>query len=181
NRPGVLSVSDAQKGPAKEGVVGTLPRGGKGRPHMCVQKRNPSSQTEEVQNILVVERLTRDYHNTTLTCAATQHKTGGPVTTRVVVKMLLLPTSVLVRSEGAVREGSQAVLGCVSRGSRPAAHLSWKLNGKPLPRKLQEIIIDPRRIGEGDKRGIEKKEEEKEEEEEEEKEEVEIKEKRWSV
>lgn len=41
----------------------------------------------EVQNILEVERLTRDYHNTTLTCAATNTRLVGPVTTRVVVKM----------------------------------------------------------------------------------------------
>ncbi|XP_069181042.1 kin of IRRE-like protein 2 isoform X2 [Procambarus clarkii] len=149
--PHSLEVMDSQTGRAKDGVIGPYYEGQKIIVTCLSRKGTPLPnvtwwQGEQlvdgvwevtgpsaVQNSLVVERLTREWHNATLTCRASNTHLADPVSVHVVVKMFLLPTSVVIANPGATREGEQLVLLCASKGSRPPAALSWTLNGLAVP------------------------------------------------
>ncbi|XP_050734666.1 neural cell adhesion molecule 1-like [Eriocheir sinensis] len=150
--PRSVEVHDSQTGRAEQGLVGPYHEGQKVI-LSCIAKRgsplpNVTWWREDrlldatwevaddgrpvVNNTLVVERLTREWHNATLTCAASNTHLADPLTTSVVVRMLLLPTSVVIRGSGPTREGGTAELICTSRGSRPPANLTWAFEGKTL-------------------------------------------------
>ncbi|ROT69445.1 putative hemicentin-1-like isoform X1 [Penaeus vannamei] len=85
-----------------------------------------------VRNTLVIDRITREWHNSTLTCTASNTHLASPAVASVVVHMFLLPTSVIITNPGPTREGQRTALTCSARGSRPLADLSWSVRGKTL-------------------------------------------------
>ncbi|XP_047497765.1 nephrin-like [Penaeus chinensis] len=85
-----------------------------------------------VRNTLVIDRITRDWHNSTLTCTASNTHLASPAVASVVVHMFLLPTSVIITNPGPTREGQRTALTCSARGSRPLADLSWSVRGRTL-------------------------------------------------
>ncbi|XP_071530325.1 B-cell receptor CD22-like isoform X2 [Panulirus ornatus] len=149
--PKSVEVADSQTGLAKNGVIGPyyegqkiiitcLSRKGTPLPNVTWWKEDrlldgvwEIAGPGVVQNSLVVERLTRRWHNTTLTCVADNTRLANPISVSVVVKMYLLPKSVVIGNPGPTREGGQMVLLCTTKGSRPAAALSWTLNGISVP------------------------------------------------
>ncbi|XP_063866990.1 hemicentin-1-like [Scylla paramamosain] len=163
--PRSVEVLDSQMGRAEDGIVGPYHEGQKvvltciswrGTPLPNVtwwREERLLDETwevgdegrQQVNNSLVVERLTREWHNATLTCAATNTPLAEPITASVTIKMFLLPTSVVIRGPGAVREGSQAELLCTSSGSRPPAKLTWAFEG----RTLESVQLDPGYVGGG--------------------------------
>nr|XP_053643302.1 nephrin-like [Cherax quadricarinatus] len=145
--PKSVEVMDSQMGLARDGIIGPYYEGQKIIVTCLSRKGTPLPNVtwwqgerlldsvwevvgpSEVQNNLVVERLTREWHNATLTCRAANTNLAQPVSVHVVVKMYLLPTSVVISNPGATRVGGQLMLVCASKGSRPPASLSWTLNG----------------------------------------------------
>ncbi|XP_037787419.1 hemicentin-1-like [Penaeus monodon] len=85
-----------------------------------------------VRNTLVIDRITRDWHNSTLTCTASNTHLASPAVASVVVHMFLLPTSVIITNPGPTREGQRTALTCSARGSRPLADLNWSVRGRTL-------------------------------------------------
>ncbi|XP_042218893.1 nephrin-like [Homarus americanus] len=94
----------------------------------------------QVVNELKVEKLARDWHNTSVTCVAANTHLANPVSIDVNVQMFLLPTSVVISNPGAVREGQQVRLVCTSTGSRPSASLSWTVRGVTRPAQKENLV-----------------------------------------
>ncbi|KAK8391235.1 hypothetical protein O3P69_017123 [Scylla paramamosain] len=171
--PRVVEVRDRQKGPPKNGVLGPyeegvmvvftcLARDGWPLPNVTWWRGSKMvdggwevSGPRLVRNDLVVSKLTRDWHNDTLTCTASNTKLVPPSSVSATIQMYLLPTNVAITGPTTAKEGHRMRLRCTSRGSRPSARLTWTLHGKTVPAEKE----------------VEKEEEEMEEGEEEEKEE----------
>ncbi|CAL4173722.1 unnamed protein product, partial [Meganyctiphanes norvegica] len=85
-----------------------------------------------VRNDLVVTKLTRDWHNATITCRASNTNRVPAVYQDVSINMFLNPVSVIISNPGPVNEGSLLTLRCMTKGSRPPATISWILRGEPL-------------------------------------------------
>ncbi|XP_068241474.1 cell adhesion molecule 4-like [Palaemon carinicauda] len=82
-----------------------------------------------VQNELNLNKLSREWHNESLTCIAANTHLASPFTVTILIQMFLLPTSVIISNPGSVREGEQVRLVCTSSGSRPSASLTWVIRG----------------------------------------------------
>ncbi|XP_069181004.1 neural cell adhesion molecule 2 [Procambarus clarkii] len=137
-------------GPYREGVSITFTctaRGGSPSPNVTWWRSSEQlsatwHQTgpDLVSNDLRVERLTRDWHNQTVTCLAANTHLAGPVTISILIQMFLLPTSVVVSNPGPVSEGQQVRLVCTSTGSRPSATLSWTVRGVTRPAQKENLM-----------------------------------------
>ncbi|KAK8374604.1 hypothetical protein O3P69_012025 [Scylla paramamosain] len=123
--PRSVEVLDSQMGRAEDGIVGPYHEGQKvvltciswrGTPLPNVtwwREERLLDETwevgdegrQQVNNSLVVERLTREWHNATLTCAATNTPLAEPITASVTIKMFR---------------------------SRPPAKLTWAFEGRTL-------------------------------------------------
>ncbi|CAL4125964.1 unnamed protein product [Meganyctiphanes norvegica] len=147
--PKGVEIFDSHTGPAQDGVLGPyregnavafacLSRGGSPLPNVTWWRGDMLLPSEwvikdgemVVRNNLDIKRLTREWHNQTLTCAASNTDLVPPITKSVIVTMSLKPTQVIVHNPGPVREGEILRLRCTSEGSRPAAQLSWVLRGE---------------------------------------------------
>ncbi|XP_042237410.1 uncharacterized protein LOC121876399 [Homarus americanus] len=146
--PRSVQILDGQTGAAKNGVLGPYYTGqdieitcisldGWPLPNLTWWKNNhiigngrDVTGPGQVQSDLVVEKVTRDWHNQTLTCTASNTPLVSPVTVSVVIQLYLLPRSVEIRGTGAVREGSQTMLVCIAEGSRPSPRITWTIRGR---------------------------------------------------
>ncbi|XP_071530298.1 uncharacterized protein [Panulirus ornatus] len=93
-----------------------------------------------VVNDLRVDRLTRKWHNETLTCLASNTHLASPVSVSVVIQMFLMPTSVVITNPGPIKEGYQVRLLCTSTGSRPSASLTWTIRGVTRPAQKENLV-----------------------------------------
>ncbi|KAK7085409.1 hypothetical protein SK128_001098, partial [Halocaridina rubra] len=156
--PQSLEVLDSRVGPPKRGILGPyqervmviftcLARDGWPIPNVTWWRGDnmldgawEMSGPGLVRNDLVVPSITRDWHNNTLTCAATNTDLVPPMTVSVVIHMYLLPTSVVITGPTSAREGQQIRVRCSSRGSRPSAQLSWSLRGEIIPAEKENTV-----------------------------------------
>ncbi|XP_050706563.1 basal cell adhesion molecule-like, partial [Eriocheir sinensis] len=156
--PRVVEVRDRQKGPPQNGILGPyqegvmvvftcLARDGWPLPNVTWWRGKEMvdggwevSGPRLVRNDLVVSKLTRDWHNDTVTCTASNTKLVPPYSVSAVVQMYLLPTNVAITGTTTAREGRQIRLRCTSRGSRPSARLSWTLQGKQVPAEKENTV-----------------------------------------
>ncbi|XP_069988538.1 nephrin [Penaeus vannamei] len=92
----------------------------------------------KVQSDLTIDNVTRDWHNQTLTCSATNTHLAVPVSVTVLIQMYLLPLSVVISTPGAAREGQQTRLTCTVHGSRPPPIITWTLRGITKRAELKE-------------------------------------------
>ncbi|XP_045127235.1 hemicentin-1-like isoform X2 [Portunus trituberculatus] len=156
--PRVVEVRDRQKGPPKNGVLGPyeegvmvvftcLARDGWPLPNVTWWRGSKMvdggwevSGPRLVRNDLVVSKLTRDWHNDTLICTASNTKLVPPFSVSATIQMYLLPTNVAITGPTTAREGHRMRLRCTSRGSRPSARLAWTLQGKAVPAEKENTV-----------------------------------------
>ncbi|XP_063590263.1 hemicentin-2-like [Penaeus indicus] len=92
----------------------------------------------KVQSDLTIDNVTREWHNQTLSCTATNTHLAIPVSVTVLIQMYLLPLSVVISTPGAAREGQQTRLTCTVHGSRPPPIITWTLRGITKRAELKE-------------------------------------------
>lgn len=81
---------------------------------------------DEVGRSLRVSPLGRKDLLATLTCRASNNNISEPLTTSIVVDLILGPTSVsIIGSAHPLEAGQSSQLRCVSSGARPSAKLTW--------------------------------------------------------
>ncbi|KAK8375180.1 hypothetical protein O3P69_014966 [Scylla paramamosain] len=145
--PSSVEVVDGRGGRARGGVLGPyledsslsltcIAKGGSPLPNVTwwredrlLSEKWHLKAPNQVENELWVEKLTREWINTSLTCVAANTHLANPVSVTVKVDMYLLPTSVIVINPGPAREGEKMRLLCTSTGSRPSANLTWTVRG----------------------------------------------------
>ncbi|XP_071529959.1 uncharacterized protein [Panulirus ornatus] len=145
-----VEIVEGQLGPARKGVLGPyhagqtihvscLSRHGWPPPVLTwwLGKRMLKSSREvtapgQVQNDLVIEDISRSWHDKTLTCTANNTRLAEPASASVHIQMLLMPSRVSIVNPGPVVVGRQALLRCTSVGSNPPPTLSWTLNGTAI-------------------------------------------------
>ncbi|XP_042874392.1 hemicentin-1-like [Penaeus japonicus] len=137
-------------GPYQEGVSVTLTcraRGGSPSPNVTwwrdekiVSGKWDAAGPGIVQNHLEIRRLSRDYHNATLTCIAANTHLASPVSVSVIIHMFLLPTSVVITNPGPEKEGHLIRLVCTSEGSLPSASLTWTIRGVTKPAEKENLV-----------------------------------------
>ncbi|XP_068241323.1 B-cell receptor CD22-like [Palaemon carinicauda] len=145
--PGSVQIFDSEGGQAKDGIIGPYREGmsitltcraigGSPSPNVTWWREDKllSGSWERkgeglVQNELKLNKLSREWHNESLTCIAANTHLASPFTVTILIQMFLLPTSVIISNPGSVREGEQVRLVCTSSGSRPSASLTWVIRG----------------------------------------------------
>ncbi|KAK8735154.1 hypothetical protein OTU49_005525, partial [Cherax quadricarinatus] len=156
--PRNVEVLDRRSGPPKHGVLGPyqegmmviftcLARDGWPLPNVTWWRGKKMldggwevSGPSLVRNDLVVSRLSRDWHNDTLTCIASNTHLVPPISVSTIIHMYLLPTSVIISGPAVAREGEHLRLRCTSRGSRPSALLTWMMRDSPVPAEKENTV-----------------------------------------
>ncbi|KAK8391237.1 hypothetical protein O3P69_017125 [Scylla paramamosain] len=85
-----------------------------------------------VRSELVIESISRAWHNHTLTCTASNTPLASPVPASATISLYLLPRRVEVQTPGHAREGQPALILCTTEGSRPRPTLTLSLGGRRL-------------------------------------------------
>ncbi|XP_066966605.1 neural cell adhesion molecule 2-like [Macrobrachium rosenbergii] len=148
NSPTILSENGLQVyttvGPYDEGATMTLicnVKGGKPPPQVTwwmdrklVDDTSESTRLHSVSNTLKVEGLARRHLHATLTCKAFSNTNySDPVSTSIAIEMNFKPLSVkILGSLEPLSSGKEYELVCQSVGARPAASLTWWLDGVQL-------------------------------------------------
>ncbi|XP_045127165.1 hemicentin-1-like [Portunus trituberculatus] len=156
--PSSVEVVDGRGGHARGGVLGPyledsplsltcIAKGGSPLPNVTwwredrlLSEKWHLKAPNQVENELWVEKLTREWINTSLTCVAANTHLANPVSVTVKVDMYLLPTSVIVINPGPAREGEKMRLLCTSTGSRPSANLTWTVRGVTRSAQKENMV-----------------------------------------
>ncbi|XP_050734369.1 neural cell adhesion molecule 2-like isoform X2 [Eriocheir sinensis] len=156
--PSSVEVVDSRGGRARGGVLGPyregtslsltcMAKGGSPVPNVTwwredqlLSEKWQLKAPDLVENELWVEKLTREWINTSLTCVAANTHLANPVSVSVKMDMYLLPTSVIVVNPGPAQEGDQVRLMCTSTGSRPSATLTWTVRGVTRPAQKENLV-----------------------------------------
>ncbi|CAL4119919.1 unnamed protein product [Meganyctiphanes norvegica] len=154
--PRLIEIQDEQGSPMEEGVMGPyqedqmvvftcLARDGVPLPNVTWWQKGELldggweiSGPQLVQNDFVVSRLTRGWHNTTITCQAANTHRLTPLVQDVTITMFLRPLWVLLETPDAVQEGQLLRLHCTTEGARPPALMTWLIRGQVTQAETEE-------------------------------------------
>ncbi|XP_067208142.1 synaptogenesis protein syg-1 isoform X3 [Linepithema humile] len=107
-------------------------------------KDEPGGFPEVRQNMLIVRELSRADLHATFDCQASNNNISQPVSTSVAIEMYLRPLSVTILSneQAPLSANRKYDINCMTIGSRPAAELSWYMEGKKLTNHTDEVSQD---------------------------------------
>ncbi|XP_023316784.1 nephrin isoform X1 [Trichogramma pretiosum] len=93
------------------------------------------------RSTLVVRNLTRSDLHAKFTCQASNNNISQPVSASVAIDMYLSPLNVtiLTSEDAPLSAGRQYEITCITVGSRPAANLSWYMEGQSLKNFTQKV------------------------------------------
>ncbi|CAB0033445.1 unnamed protein product, partial [Trichogramma brassicae] len=96
------------------------------------------------RSTLVVRNLTRSDLHAKFTCQASNNNISQPVSASVAIDMYLSPLNVtiLTSEDAPLSAGRQYEITCITVGSRPAANLSWYMEGQSLKNFTQKVSSD---------------------------------------
>ncbi|XP_071037926.1 synaptogenesis protein syg-2-like [Parasteatoda tepidariorum] len=140
-------------GPYKEGSSLTLicvAHGGHPLPSVTwwrsksdlIDQSYEADETKElVRNEMIIESLKREDLLTEYTCQASNTNLTAPITNLVKLDISLNPTDVRINApQSPISANERVEIMCVSKGSRPAAQISWWIDGKDLKRYATDEV-----------------------------------------
>ncbi|XP_045127549.1 uncharacterized protein LOC123514035 isoform X2 [Portunus trituberculatus] len=145
-----LSIEEDVLGPYFTGQtvrVECVALGGQPRPKLTWWRNNHilrSGGEEEdgpgrVRSELVIQSISRAWHNHTLACTASNTPLASPVPASATITLYLLPRRVEVQTPGHAKEGQPALILCTTEGSRPRPTLTLSLGGRRLTQDKERV------------------------------------------
>ncbi|XP_075554964.1 synaptogenesis protein syg-2-like [Dermacentor variabilis] len=143
SKEGVMETAGSVIGPFNEGerlVILCEVSGGHPSPTItwhvgqsAVNRAVTQLQDDKTLSWIELQRLERSHFRTEVTCAAASGTGTQPIKSSVAVDLHLKPHSVTIRgAHGPLSANYPAEVECEAVGSRPAANLTWDLDGVPL-------------------------------------------------
>ncbi|XP_031784587.1 synaptogenesis protein syg-2 isoform X2 [Nasonia vitripennis] len=107
-------------------------------------KDGPGDLQSTRRSTLVLKNLSRTHLHAKFTCQASNNNISLPVSTSVAIEMHLRPlnVSILTSEEAPLSAGRKYEINCMTFGSRPAANLTWYMEGQRLSNYTQTISPD---------------------------------------